>query len=153
MAPVNYSLPALNQWLDWQLPPAAGVLIFTLFGGAVVCIGTALVDLFNRFLFSAKIVFLVIMLALLMPYIHQVNLLTLPVEQGLAPVGHSGDFHLLWFSRQRPEHRQLSGGGDIRKLRRVFIIGSFIPLVAYIFWQLATLGSIDALAFTAPAGK
>ena len=44
----------------------------------------ALVDLFNRFLFSAKIVFLVIMLALLMPHIHQVNLLTLPVEQGLA---------------------------------------------------------------------
>ncbi len=75
---------SLNQWLDWQLPPAAGVLIFTLLGGAVVCIGTALVDLFNRFLFSAKIVFLVIMLALLMPDIHQVNLLTLPVEQGLA---------------------------------------------------------------------
>ncbi len=64
--------------------PAAGVLIFTLLGGAVVCIGTALVDLFNRFLFSAKIVFLAIMLALLMPHIHQVNLLTLPVEQGLA---------------------------------------------------------------------
>lgn len=62
--------------------PAAGVLIFTLLGGAVVCIGTALVDLFNRFLFSAKIVFPVIMLALLMPHIHQVNLLTLPVEQG-----------------------------------------------------------------------
>ncbi len=101
---------SLNQWLDWQLPPAAGVLIFTLLGGAVVCIGTALVDLFNRFLFSAKIVFLVIMLALLMPHIHQVNLLTLPVEQGPGPVGHSGDFHLLWFSRQRPEHRQLSGG-------------------------------------------
>ncbi len=75
---------SLNQWLDWQLPPAAGVLIFTLLGGAVVCVGTALVDLFNRFLFSAKIVFLVIMLALLMPHIHQVNLLTLPVEQGLA---------------------------------------------------------------------
>lgn len=47
-----------------------------------MCIGTALVDLFNRFLFSAKIVFPVIMLALLMPHIHQVNLLTLPVEQG-----------------------------------------------------------------------
>lgn len=31
----------------------------------------------------------------------------------------------------------------------VFIIGSFIPLVAYIFWQLATLGSIDSPAFTA----
>lgn len=101
---------SLNQWLDWQLPPAAGVLIFTLLGGAVVCIGTALVDLFNRFLFSAKIVFTVIMLALLMPHIHQVNLLTLPVEQRLALSAIPVIFHLLWFSRQRPEHRQLSGG-------------------------------------------
>lgn len=45
---------SLNQWLDWQLPPAAGVLLFTALGGAVVCIGTSLVDLLNRFLFSAK---------------------------------------------------------------------------------------------------
>ncbi len=44
-------------------------------------------------------------------------------------------------------------GGDIRKLRRVFIIGSFIPLVAYIFWQLATLGSINPPAFTALLAK
>ncbi len=86
------------------------------------------------------------MLALLMPHIHQVNLLTLPVEQG-GPVGHSGDFHLLWFHGSVPSI--VSYLGDIRKLRRVFIIGSFIPLVAYIFWQLATLGSIDAPAFTA----
>ena len=28
--------------------------------------------------------------------------------------------------------------GDIRKLRRVFVIGSAIPLIAYIFWQLVT---------------
>lgn len=36
--------------------------------------------------------------------------------------------------------------GNIRKLRWVFIIGSAI-LVAYIFWQLATLGSIDSTTF------
>ena len=124
---------SLNQWLDWRLPPAAGVLIFTGIGGTVVCIGTSLVDLFNRFLFSAKIIFLAIMLALLLPHIHQINLLTLPLQQGLA----------------------LSAipGGDIRKLRRVFVIGSFIPLVAYIFWQLATLGSIDSPVFTALLAK
>ncbi len=45
---------SLNQWLNWNLPPSAGVLLFTGIGGAVVCIGTSLVDLFNRFLFSAK---------------------------------------------------------------------------------------------------
>lgn len=140
---------SLNQWLDWQLPPAAGVLIFTLLGGAVVCIGTALVDLFNRFLFSAKIVFLVIMLALLMPHIHQVNLLTLPVEQGLALSAIPVIFTSFGFHGSVPSIVSYLGG-DIRKLRRVFIIGSFIPLVAYIFWQLATLGSIDAPAFTPP---
>ena len=139
---------SLNQWLDWQLPPAAGVLIFTLLGGAVVCIGTALVDLFNRFLFSAKIVFLVIMLALLMPHNHQVNLLTLPVEQGLALSAIPVIFTSFGFHGSVPSIVSYLRG-DIRKLRRVFIIGSFIPLVAYIFWQLATLGSIDAPAFTA----
>ena len=37
--------------------------------------------------------------------------------------------------------------GDIRKLRRVFVIGSAIPLIAYLFWQLVTLGSIDSNTF------
>ncbi len=57
VAPVNYSLPASTSgWTGSYRRPQA-LLIFTLLGGAVVCIGTALVDLFNRFLFSAKIVF------------------------------------------------------------------------------------------------
>lgn len=32
---------SLNQWLNWNLPPSAGVLLFTGIGGAVVCIGTS----------------------------------------------------------------------------------------------------------------
>ena len=139
---------SLNQWLDWTLPPAAGVLIFTAIGGTVVCIGTSLVDLFNRFLFSAKIIFLAIMLALLRPHIHQINLLTLPLQQGLALSAIPVIFTSFGFHGSIPSIVSYLGG-DIRKLRRVFIIGSFIPLVAYIFWQLATLGSIDSPAFTA----
>lgn len=139
---------SLNQWLDWTLPPAAGVLIFTAIGGTVVCIGTSLVDLFNRFLFSAKIIFLAIMLALLLPHIHQINLLTLPLQQGLALSAIPVIFTSFGFHGSIPSIVSYLGG-DIRKLRRVFIIGSFIPLVAYIFWRLATLGSIDSPAFTA----
>lgn len=139
---------SLNQWLGWTLPPAAGVLIFTAIGGTVVCIGTSLVDLFNRFLFSAKIIFLAIMLALLLPHIHQINLLTLPLQQGLALSAIPVIFTSFGFHGSIPSIVSYLGG-DIRKLRRVFIIGSFIPLVAYIFWQLATLGSIDSPAFTA----
>lgn len=143
---------SLNQWLDWHLPPAAGVLIFTGIGGTVVCIGTSLVDLFNRFLFSAKIIFLAIMLALLLPHIHQINLLTLPLQQGLALSAIPVIFTSFGFHGSIPSIVSYLGG-DIRKLRRVFVIGSFIPLVAYIFWQLATLGSIDSPVFTALLAK
>ena len=139
---------SLNQWLGWSLPPAGGVLLFTAIGGAVVCLGTSLVDLFNRFLFSAKIIFLAIMLALLLPHIHQINLLTLPLQQGLALSAIPVIFTSFGFHGSVPSIVSYLNG-DIRKLRRVFIIGSFIPLVAYIFWQLATLGSIDSPAFTA----
>ena len=143
---------SLNQWLDWRLPPAAGVLIFTGIGGTVVCIGTSLVDLFNRFLFSAKIIFLAIMLALLLPHIHQINLLTLPLQQGLALSAIPVIFTSFGFHGSIPSIVSYLGG-DIRKLRRVFVIGSFIPLVAYIFWQLATLGSLDSPIFTALLAK
>jgi len=137
---------SLSQWLNLHLSPAAGVLLFTFIAGGVVCIGTSLVDLFNRFLFSAKIIFLVIMLALLIPHIHQVNLLTLPLEKGLALSAIPVIFTSFGFHGSVPSIVSYMGG-DIRKLRRVFITGSAIPLVAYIFWQLATLGSIDSSTF------
>ncbi|MGQ7950287.1 aromatic amino acid transport family protein, partial [Providencia huashanensis] len=36
---------------------------------------------------------------------------------------------------------------DVKKLRIIFIIGSAIPLIAYILWQIATLGSIGTTTF------
>jgi len=136
---------SLSDWLAITLPPSAGVLLFTLVGGAVVCIGTSLVDLFNRFLFTAKTIFLVLMLALLLPHIHQVNLLTLPLEKGLALSAIPVIFTSFGFHGSVPSIVSYMNG-DIKKLRRVFMVGSFIPLVAYIFWQLATLGSIGSPA-------
>ncbi|KFC13191.1 tyrosine-specific transport protein [Trabulsiella guamensis ATCC 49490] len=139
---------SLSQWLSVTMSPATGVLLFTLVGGCIICVGTSLVDFFNRFLFSAKIIFLIIMLALLLPHIHQVNLLTLPVEQGLALSAIPVIFTSFGFHGSVPSIVSYLNG-NVRKLRRVFIIGSFIPLVAYIFWQLATLGSIDSPVFNA----
>ncbi|SNY74248.1 tyrosine transporter TyrP [Enterobacter sp. CC120223-11] len=139
---------SLNDWLSVDLPPAAGVLLFTAIGGGVICVGTTLVDLFNRFLFSAKIIFLVLMLALLLPHIHQINLLTLPLQQGLALSAIPVIFTSFGFHGSVPSIVSYMNG-DVRKLRKIFVIGSFIPLVAYIFWQLATLGSIDSPVFSA----
>ena len=126
--------------------PTTGVLLFTFVAGGVVCVGTSLVNLFNRLLFSAKIIFLVAMLALLMPHIHKVNLLTLPLQQGLALSAIPVIFTSFGFHGSVPSIVSYMNG-NIRKLRWVFITGSAIPLVAYIFWQLATLGSINSTTF------
>nr|WP_318381265.1 tyrosine transporter TyrP [uncultured Enterobacter sp.] len=137
---------SFNDWFETSLSPVAGVLVFTLVADGVVCIGTALVDLFNRFLFSAKILFLVIMLALLMPHVHNINLLTLPLEKGLALSAIPVIFTSFGFHGSVPSIVSYMNG-NIRKLRGIFITGSAIPLVAYIFWQLATLGSINSSTF------
>lgn len=137
---------SISDWTGTEMSPTAGVLLFTFVTGGVVCVGTSLVDLFNRFLFSAKIIFLVVMLALLMPHIHKVNLLTLPVEQGLALSAIPVIFTSFGFHGSVPSIVSYMEG-NVRRLRWVFITGSAIPLVAYIFWQLATLGSINSATF------
>lgn len=137
---------SITDWTGTEMSPTVGVLLFTVVAGGVVCVGTSLVDLFNRFLFSAKILFLILMLALLMPHIHSVNLLTLPLEKGLALSAIPVIFTSFGFHGSVPSIVSYMDG-NIRKLRWVFITGSAIPLVAYIFWQLATLGSIDSTTF------
>ncbi len=137
---------SISDWTGISMSATAGVLLFTFFAGGVVCVGTSLVDLFNRFLFSAKIIFLVVMLVLLLPHIHKVNLLTLPLQQGLALSAIPVIFTSFGFHGSVPSIVSYMDG-NIRKLRWVFIIGSAIPLVAYIFWQVATLGSIDSTTF------
>ncbi|EKM0527389.1 tyrosine transporter TyrP [Cronobacter turicensis] len=137
---------SLSQWLDMRITPATGVLTFTLVGGLIVSIGTHSVDMVNRLLFTAKTVFLVVMLAMMMPHIHQVNLLTLPVEKGLALSALPVIFTSFGFHGSVPSVVSYMKG-DVRKLKLVFITGSAIPLVAYLFWQLATLGAIPSDTF------
>jgi tyrosine-specific transport protein len=137
---------SVNDWFGSSITPATGAICFALIGGGVVCVGTSLVDLFNRFLFSAKILFLIVMLVLLAPHVHKVNLLTLPLEKGLALSAIPVIFTSFGFHGSVPSIVSYMNG-DIRKLRRVFMIGSAIPLIAYIFWQLVTLGSIDSSTF------
>lgn len=137
---------SITQWTAQEFPTYLGVLLFTLVAGSVVCIGTHSVDLFNRILFSAKVIFLIVMLGLMMPHINQTNLMTLPLEQGLAISAIPVIFTSFGFHGSVPSIVNYMGG-NVRKLRLIFIIGSAIPLVAYIFWQLATLGSISSTTF------
>lgn len=137
---------SLSQWTRTEFPSVWGVLLFTLIGGTVVCIGTHSVDMFNRVLFTAKTVLLVVMLWLMMPHVKQTNLLSMPLQQGVILSSIPLIFTSFGFHGSVPSIVSYMNG-NIRRLRWIFLIGSAIPLLAYIFWQLATLGSISSTIF------
>ncbi|QXX84283.1 tyrosine transporter TyrP [Providencia sp. R33] len=129
------------EMADWM-----GIVLFTVIGGGVVCFGTSSVDFINRILFTAKIIFLVIILALMMPHVEQQNLLAAPTEKVLILSAIPVFFTSFGFHGSVPSIVKYMGG-DVKKLRIIFIIGSAIPLIAYILWQIATLGSIGTTTF------
>lgn len=138
----------LSSLFGSDLPAYSGVLLFTILGGGVVCIGTHSVDIINRILFTAKIIFLVVALTVMLPHVTYENLLSLPVSQGLTLAAIPLVFTSFGFHGSVPSIVQYLNF-DTKKLHRVFIIGSFIPLAVYIFWQVVTLGSINPDIFAA----
>ncbi|MDX7987249.1 tyrosine transporter TyrP [Xenorhabdus sp. 12] len=137
---------SLSSWLEKPISVTTGIITFTLIAGGVVCIGTQSVDLINRLLFTAKIVFLVIVLGVMMPHIDKINLVSMPIEQGLVLSAIPVIFTSFGFHGSVPSIVAYMGG-DTNKLRKIFIIGSAIPLFAYILWQLVTLGAISSNTF------
>lgn len=129
------------EMADWM-----GIVVFTVIGGGIVCFGTSSVDFINRILFTAKIVFLVIILALMIPHVEQQNLLAAPTEKVLILSAIPVFFTSFGFHGSVPSIVKYMGG-DVKKLRIIFITGSAIPLIAYILWQIATLGSIGTTTF------
>lgn len=137
---------SLNSLLGIQLPSYLGVLLFAVIGGGVVCFGTHSVDVINRYLFATKIFFLATMLIVLLPHVQRVNLLSMPVEQALLLSAIPIVFTSFGFHGSVPSIVNYMQG-DTAKLRKIFIIGSAIPLLVYVFWQLATLGTIESDTF------
>lgn len=136
----------LSSWIGHELSITQGIIIFTVIGGAVVGIGTTSVDMINRLLFTAKVFFLIFMLVVMLPHVESVNLTSMPVAQGLILAAIPVIFTSFGFHGSVPSIVSYMNG-DIKKLRIIFVVGSAIPLVAYILWQIATLGAIPTNTF------
>ncbi|HHR6140596.1 TPA: tyrosine transporter TyrP [Providencia alcalifaciens] len=137
---------SLSSWWGVTVSTQSAIIMFTVVGGAIVCVGTHSVDFINRILFTAKTIFLVIMLAVMMPHAEAINLSTMPLEKGLVLAAVPVIFTSFGFHGSVPSLVNYMNG-DVRKLRIIFITGSAIPLVAYILWQIATLGAIPSDTF------
>ncbi|MGF1726575.1 tyrosine transporter TyrP [Photobacterium nomapromontoriensis] len=129
----------LNQWLSLDVSAQTSAIMFTLIIATVVAIGTHSVDMVNRVLFTLKIIALVVMLGLLAPNVEAGYLVNMPLEKGLIISALPVIFTSFGFHGSIPSIVRYIGM-DIKTLRKIMIFGSSLPLIIYIFWQLASQG-------------
>lgn len=132
-------LSAIFVQLKMPLGNAICAVMFTVFFGAFVFLGTRSTDRLNRILLSAKLLLFMIAAFFIMPHINVVQLqgkvsdypyLLAPIPVVLTAFGS----HFII-----PSIRTYIGP-DAKRLRKIIFIGMLIPLVVYIIWQVAVFG-------------
>ena len=132
----------INDLLSLELTPQFGAVLLTIIVATVVSIGTHSVDIVNRVLFSVKIIVLALTLSLLFPHVQSINLLEMPVQQGLLLSALPVIFTSFGFHGSIPSIVRYVGI-DIKTLKKVMICGASAPLVIYLLWQVATQGVLS----------
>ncbi|MCK6263645.1 aromatic amino acid transporter [Vibrio sp. ZSDE26] len=132
----------LTSWMGIQIHSGLATALFTIIVASIVTFGTATVDKVNRVLFITKLIAMVLVLSFLAPNVTQGYLLSMPVQQGLIVAAIPVIFTSFGFHGSIPAVVNYLQG-DTRSLRKAIIVGSSIPLVIYIFWQVVTLGVIS----------
>ncbi|WP_198435533.1 aromatic amino acid transport family protein [Moritella sp. F3] len=132
----------INDFMSLELTPQFGAILLTIIVATVVSIGTHSVDLVNRVLFSVKIIVLALTLSLLFPHVEAINLLEMPVQQGLLLSALPVIFTSFGFHGSIPSIVRYVGV-DIKTLKKVMICGASAPLVIYLLWQAATQGVLS----------
>ncbi|MCG9681066.1 aromatic amino acid transporter [Vibrio sp. Isolate23] len=136
----------LAQFTGLEITGTASTMIFTIVVASVVTIGTSTVDKVNRVLFTIKLVAMAMVLTFLAPNVTESYLLSMPIEQGLIVASIPVIFTSFGFHGSIPAIVNYLDG-NTPSLRKAIVIGSSIPLVIYVFWQIVTLGVVsqDAL--------
>lgn len=119
-----------------------GIILFTLILGAFVVIGIQGVDGLTRVLFIGKIIAFVFVILMMLPKAKLENLTAVPLDNLLivsaVPIFFTSfGFHVIMGSINHYLN------AEMKKIRVAILIGTLIPLVAYVLWQLATHGVLS----------
>lgn len=132
-------MEALTSITGWQLPSWISPFPLLLIFGFFVYQGPHSVDYANRVLMLGLMISYLLIVAFLTPYVNG-SLLEhanwKAVWMAVSIVSVSFGFHIIIPTLTDYLHR------DVKQLKKVIIIGSLIPLVVYLSWQLLTLGII-----------
>ncbi len=129
----------LASLLHIRFSPTVDAILFVLVFGYIVCRGIKPVDYVNRFLMLAKLGSFALLVVFAAPYIDHHNLLGgHPLTLVSAIMVTLASFG---FAPLIPSLRSYFDS-DVRKLRYCVLIGSLIPLICYIIWNLVILGAL-----------
>ncbi|MCG9753503.1 aromatic amino acid transporter [Vibrio brasiliensis] len=132
----------ISTFTGLEVSATTSTILFTLLVATVVTVGTATVDKVNRVLFLIKIVAMAMVLTFLAPNVTESYLLSMPVEQGLVIAAIPVIFTSFGFHGSIPAIVNYLDG-HTPSLRKAILIGSAIPLIIYVFWQIVTLGVVN----------
>jgi tyrosine-specific transport protein len=124
---------------DWEIPKWIGSIPLLVIFGYFVYHGTHSVDYVNRLLMIGLAIAYIALVYFLAPHLNLALLKVVawkPLLLGISIVATSFGFHIIIPSLVTYLHR------DVVQLKKVILMGSFIPLVVYIIWELLTLGII-----------
>lgn len=122
-----------------EMPVWAGLIPLFLFFGSFIYLGTRSVDLLNRFLMLALGCLFVCLIVLIAPYVEVEKLMYQKPSYAilaLSVVATSFGFHIIIPTLRSYFHQ------DALSLKKAILIGSFLPLIIYIIWNLLALGVI-----------
>ncbi|MFZ2314626.1 MAG: aromatic amino acid transport family protein [Gammaproteobacteria bacterium] len=128
-----------SQGLNVSLSTSA--IIFTGIFGFIVYLGIQFVDYANRGLMIGKMGSLIVLIALIVPFVSSGNLAHGEFKYITSPTSLS--ITILAFTSLMiiPSLRSYFND-DIKQLRLAFFWGMFIPLICYIAWNMVILGVI-----------
>jgi len=136
-------LPAIG---DKDTMNKIAVLVFTIFFGSFIVIGTHSVDKVNRVLFFVMIATFILVLALMLPNIKFDNLMAMPIDNALIISASPVFFTAFGFHGSIPSLNKYLDG-NVKSLRIAILVGSGITLFAYFLWQLSTHGLLSQNEF------
>jgi len=125
----------------FNLPSWTAAILFTLLFGTVVYLGIRSVDYVNRGLMFFKFGAYFLLVILLTPHITSEKILSGDIQKMATEAAIMVCITSFGYASIVPSLR-IYFNGNVRKLKMAIFIGSLIPLVCYIVWDMIIMGVI-----------
>jgi tyrosine-specific transport protein len=126
---------------NFDIPVWLSSIVFTIVFGSVVYLGIRSVDYVNRGLMVIKFGAYFLLIFLLMPFVTTDKLMAGDVKYMTSTAAIMITIASFGFAAIVPSLR-IYFDSDVKKLKKAIWIGSLVPLVCYIAWDIAIMGVI-----------